>query len=284
MINRKTALNLGFGTDGAVTTTVSNQLARFSDGQSHTATANNFLQITFTKAINTIFVYIPTPSATPLNFTLNATQPNGDIIVTDGIIDGTRGLTQSGFISWEPELNKYYVFNAGDLFTYNFQYDAVMNGVVFNGINLLFCDKFDLLREYPDLDNLLELSSEAEINTRLIRVMEATKDEIEKKVKNSDLTKENRQNFRLEVELDEWDLLEIQQVNEAAIYWTLGKLFYFLSDNPNDIYQQRAQRYLALGESAFESINLSIDFNDDGSLDTFSGERQYDNIEITLER
>ena len=84
--------------------------------------------------------------------------------------------------------------------------------------------------------------------------------------------------------MDRWDLLQINEINQAAVYWTLAKILYFLSDTPGDVYSLKASDYRAQGETAFESVSLSLDFNDNGSLDVFEGEREAANVEITFER
>ena len=260
-------------------------MASFSDNRTFTPpSATRELQIEFTKPLNSIFIYLPTPSSTENTISsMTLTKPGGIEIPFVDFVDGTQGLTQSGFMYWKPERDSTDIFQSGQIFTLRINYAADISAT-FGGVNILFCDKFDLLREYPDLDNLLGIASESIISQQLIRMMESTMLEIEKKVQNSPFWKEDRQYFFTAKELDRWDLLQIDQINQAAIFWTLGKLLYFLSDTPGDIYALKSDGYKARGESAFESVNLSLDFNDNGSLDVFQGEREAANIEITFER
>ena len=261
-------------------------MASFSDNRVVTATEAtiNIIEIKYTKPLNTLFFYLPQPSTNVETFaSMTFKGPTGEDIPFTDFVDGTQGLTQSGFMTWKPQRDKYDTFQMGQEFTITLTYHTGFD-IVFGGLNVLFCDKFDLLREYPDLDNLLGISDERIINTQLIRIMESTMLEIEKKVQNSPFWKEDRQYFFTAKELDRWDLLQINQINQAAIFWTLGKIFYFLSDSPGDIYSLKSNDYKTRAESAFESVNLSLDFNDNGSLDVFQGEREAANIEITFER
>ena len=259
------------------------EMASFSDNRVYTSTTDRLIELEYYKPFNAIFVYLPVPSTTenPL-INMSFVDPNGRIITQDNFTDGTQGLTQSGFIYWKREKDITGAFNSG-LSVLKLDYGLDIQ-VTFGGINLLFCDKFDLLREYPDLDSLLGISDERIISPQLIRIMESTMLEIEKKVQNSPFWKEDRQYFFTAKELDRWDLLQINEINQAAIFWTLAKILYFLSDNPGDIYSLKAADYRARGETAFASVNLSLDFNDNGSLDVFEGEREAANIEITFER
>ena len=274
-------------TQGLVDTFIDERvsMASFSDNRVFTPASNTkALQIEFTKALNSIFIYLPTPSSTANTISsMTLIKPTGAQIPLTNFVDGTQGLTQSGFLYWEPERDVFDDFQSGVIYTLSIDY---LNDIsaTFGGVNILFCDKFDLLREYPDLDSLLGISSESVISTQLIRIMESTMLEIEKKVQNSPFWKEDRQYFFTAKQLDRWDLLQINEINQAAIFWTLGKIFYFLSDSPGDIYSLKSGDYRARGETAFESVNLSLDFNDNGSLDVFEGEREADNIEITFER
>ena len=287
MFNLDTALNVEFTNnlrDVVIDGTI--PMASFSDGRTVEATEAtiNIFTIKFTKAFNAIFFYLPMPSVNVETIAeITYKKPNGDDIPLTDFVDGTQGLTQSGYMYWKPEKDQYDNFLAGQEYTLSIRYNTGFD-IVFGGINLLFCDKFDLLREYPDLDSLLGISDEKVISTQLIRIMESTMLEIEKKVQNSPFWKEDRQYFFTAKELDRWDLLQINEINQAAIFWTLAKIFYFLSDTPGDIYSVKSADYRARGEEAFASVNLSLDFNDNGSLDVFEGEREAANVEITFER
>ena len=287
MFNLDSALKVRFTNNlGTPSIDGSAAMASFSDNRTVEATEAtvNIIEIKYTKALNSLFIYMPTPSTNTETFvSMTYTDPDGSNIPFTDFVDGTQGLTQSGYIYWKPQMDTYTVFPRGAEFTITLTYNTGFD-IVFGGINTLFCDKFDLLREYPDLDSLLGISSESVISTQLIRIMESTMLEIEKKIQNSPFWKEDRQYFFTAKQLDRWDLLQINEINQAAIFWTLGKIFYFLSDSPGDIYSLKSGDYRARGETAFESVNLSLDFNDNGSLDVFEGEREADNIEITFER
>ena len=285
MINIQSSLNVGFG-DSSVGTYSDDRinLASFSDNLTVTPGAtDNSMQVKFTKALYTMFVYMPNPSATanPI-LSMTATTPTGSTIPFTNFVDGTQGLTQSGYIHWDPQMDAQYNNTVGQEFTFTFNFTNPIEAT-FGGVNMLFCDKFDLLREYPDLDSLLDISDEGVINTQLIRMMESVMLEMENRLRNSPITKEDRQYFFTSESIDRWDLFQIYHVNQAAIFWTLGKMFYFLSAEPGDIYSLKSDAYGIRGSSSFASVDLSVDLNDDGSLDVFEGEREYGNVEITLE-
>ena len=259
-------------------------MASFGDNRTYVSTTARDIEIFFTKPINSVFIYLPTPMTSANTITAMFLQkPDGSTINLPNFVDGTEGLTQSGFLYWTPEKDVYDNVQSGEIYSIKVGYTDNIDAT-FGGINLLFCDKFDLLREYPDLDNLLDIADERVITPQLVRLMESTMLEIEKKIQNSPFWKEDRQYFFTAKELDRWDLLQINEINQAAIFWTIGKIFYFLSDTPGDIYSVKAGDYRARGEAAFASVNLSLDFNDNGSLDIFEGEREAANIEITFER
>ena len=157
----------------------------FADNRVYVSTDDNSIEIKFTKALNCVFVHLTTPSSQIHQIVdMTAKKPDGTDIPFTNFVDGTRGFTQSGYLYWEPEKDKYDTFQMGQQYTYVFRTDSAINAT-FGGINLVFCDKFDLLREYPDLDGLLGITDERIITPQLIRIMESAMLEIEKKVQNS---------------------------------------------------------------------------------------------------
>jgi hypothetical protein len=129
----------------------------------------------------------------------------------------------------------------------------------FKGINLVFSDDYDLVEEYPSILQHLPDGQET-----FIRFHSASRDDILTDLKNSGIVINGQDKKK---QLDQWDLLDIDEVKEASKFSTLSKIFSWLSDAEGDKFDQLSSKYQA---EAGESLTplISIDDDDDGISDS----------------
>jgi hypothetical protein len=173
--------------------------------------------------------------------------------------DLTFGLTRSGFVSWSRNLPGEK--SADGMYSYKLQILELDGSqiseeteVKFKGINLVFSDDWDLLEEYPSIMTHLPDDQES-----FIRFHASARDEIITDLRNAGIvigTHSRKQ-------VDQWDLLDKNEVREASKFSTLSKIFKWLSDTDGDRYDQLAKEYQAEAGSSLSPL-ISLDRDDDG--------------------
>ena len=67
--------------------------------------------------------------------------------------------------------------------------------------------------------------------------------------------------------LTKWDILDTGEINQAAKFLCLSKIFFDVSENPDDKHYQRYMNFDQKFGEAFKLYLLSLDTNDDGVED-----------------
>jgi hypothetical protein len=219
---------------------------------------DDFVYIGLYKPFNKVYVELKTPALADVN--LNAEYYDGAAWQSLTLEDDTKGLTRSGFISFEKPENwnstavngedKHYIRLSADTFTAEIQ-----------GLNLVFADDNDLRQEVRCIDDFLQGN-----DTTFIAYHVSARNDIVQTLRNGgNATKqENQVNYK---NLTKWDLLETGEVRQAAKYLCLSKIFHDVSENIDDKQYQRAIDYAQKYGEAFKLFRLSLDNNDDGIAD-----------------
>jgi hypothetical protein len=203
-----------------------------------------------------------------LNFTNNNAIRNLSLQYYNGtsfddvtnLKDLTFGLTKSGFVEWgiNQVTEKKTTLNSKEMFWYKLNID-VLDEITFKGISVLFSDDYDLIAAYPTIFNHLP-----EDQTSFVRFHEEARKDIVKDLRRTGIVINGRPtDFKTRKQLDEFDLLDKDEVREASKLFTLSKIFGWLSDNPNDKYENLSNRYAANAAEALTPL-ITIDQNDDG--------------------
>ncbi len=132
-------------------------------------------------------------------------------------------------------------------------------------INLVFNSLDDLLAEEPDVERFYPLnpSNDVEIPTHLLSQI-AARDEIIKKINQSGRLKYNGTDCLL---INQFDILDVEELKDAAKYYCLYKIYFNLNDQSEDIYKEKANDYLGKYQQAFKIFHngkLTIDSDNDG--------------------
>lgn len=240
-------------------TDVSNEAENFSvDTFSATLLATGELSIGYYKPINSVYVELSTFNTNTSVMSLyyyNGTS----FITTSSLKDSTKGLKRSGFVKWDRDLTneKSTTVNGVELFWYKIKLDADATAVTVKGINLVFSDDNDLKEEYPTIVDMLPDGEPTFINFHVA----SRKDILSYFKTQGKLVTQVGGKKKL---LDQFDLLDIEEVRDASKFLTLAKIFYWISDATDDKWYQKATDFETEYNKKINLATLSVDSNDDG--------------------
>jgi hypothetical protein len=189
----------------------------------------------------------------------------------DGLIDFTFGLKQPGFVKWTPdEVNEAETtLVSEELFWYKINLlDAdgtsldTSKSITFRGINVVFADDHDLKGLYPTIENQLP-----DGQTTFIRFHEKARDEIITDLRKTGIVINGQMtDTATRKNLDQWDLLDIEEVRESATHSALSKIFAWKSDQVEDKWHILSKEHEAEAGASLSPL-MTIDKNDDGVSD-----------------
>ena len=213
---------------------------------------------------------------------------NGTSFVNvSGLSDNTKGLARSGFITFDrDQANQSQTTIEGqNLYWYRITLSSTQGEPIQSdggeqilteddviltsepgeimlrsyGINLVFSDDRDLHSEYPSVnDHKGDLRS-------FIGFHQAARDEIVTDIRNRGKTvKKDNQSYK---KIDQFDLMDFEEVRQASKFKALEKLFFWLSDANDDRYGGRMAYYKRKYEDAKQQAFLTLDSNNDGKVD-----------------
>ena len=188
-------------------------------------------------------------------------------------VEDTKAFNRSGFIKWElPETS--------DTDSTSLWGDVAVNSVTrywiriavganvtsttkIRGINIVFADDNDLKSEDYGILNYRPKDEDGTQSQSHILSHVAAKEAILDKLNRDGKIKTDAESGSL-VNLDEWDLLNVNQIRQAAKYKALSKIYFESSDNKEDVYWAKYEKYESMFEQAYQLYILSLDQNDDG--------------------
>ena len=231
--------------------------------------------IGFEKPITTIYPYMDTVSSVVNAMTVK--YFNGtEYVDTTGLYDGTKGLTRNGFISWDvnqnsTEPNKFSgspnqvmsTVNGLEQFWYEITMSMTTSQIVMQGLNLIFADTEDLKLEFPEIATVIDTSI---LKGNEIMIYESTRIDLVRTVRsrpNLKYTYDSTRDLKIEP-LNQWDILNIEEMNAAARNLSISKIYRAVSNNPSDDWSQRAAYYKERSDEFLEGALLTIDFLGDG--------------------
>jgi hypothetical protein len=233
------------------------------DAFSLTLLSTDYLYVGFSKPINSIYVQINTAN-TNAN-TIQAEYYNGSTWVSvSDFFDDTKGFTRSGFMTWDRNQTNQAsnAVNATAAYWIRFQPSASHSASVLAGINFIFADDNDLVLEVPEITDSNHLAGKSShILTHV-----AVRNQIIQDLNNKDYKKHNI-STGLPEDLTCWDILDVNQIRQAAVFLALSKIYFNFSDQADDKYEQKSKEYQARYKDAFQLSRLYLDKDDDGLED-----------------
>lgn len=240
---------------------ISREQSRYEYLPSEVNFVDGDLELGYYKPISSLYVNLP-KNNNIRNLSLKYFDGIGWEEVS-GLKDMSFGLKSAGFISWNRnQINeKKIVLNDHGLYWYKLSCTGT-EAVNFRGISMLFSDDFDLIAAYPSIMNHLPEGQETFVRFH----EEAAKDIVNDLKRTGIVINNNLMDSSKRKRLDVFDLMDFEEVREAAKYFTLAKIFGWLSDAPNDKWQLLESKFEAEAAGSLTPL-ITIDENDNGLLD-----------------
>jgi len=177
--------------------------------------------------------------------------------------DDSLGVSRSGLLRWNRELSGQVENTVDSVSKYWYKLSTSVNKVnmKLSGINITFASDFDLSLEQPYATQSEFLAGQ----TSHILIHASVRNEIVQYFRGKDYYKLDSNGQKQDI--TPWDLLDIGEVNQAAIMLALSKIFFNFSDSKDDVWSSKAYEYRARYQKFIDRAALSIDFNDNGIAD-----------------
>lgn len=235
-------------------------------------TTSDYLYLGYTKPQKNYFFELKTVNTNAS--VISCDLFNGTSWENCPLIDETKGFKKSNFIYLGDEAYgaKETAINGITAFWYRFKVSTNTSAMALLGINCLFCSEDDLKNHEPSMATFYPRNFPSHVLS-----MTAARDFILRKINNSGFY-----NYKITDPLIgsvEWisvqnftqfDIFEIDEIRDAAVFYSLHKIFSNRSDEADDIYFQKAQDYLNKFNETFalwQGRKLTLDLNKDGKED-----------------
>ena len=231
------------------------------DTYSATLSDANYLYLGYNKPIRNIYFDFLTPNTTSNTLTIEYSNADGDWTALTDIYDETEGFTRNGLIQWEElagalvgeievdSIEKYWI---------RIQPSASHSASVWNFMGLILSNDRDLLLENPYILETNLLMGES----NHLKAHVASRNEIVQTYSNKgNIKKDSSLNVQ---RITFWDMLDIQEFRQGALFLALSKIYFNLSDKKDDTWLTKSLDYR---DRYLEQIDLyysTLDLNDNG--------------------
>lgn len=224
---------------------------------------SDFLYVGYRKPINAFYIDFTSANTNSSVLTLEYYSNSGFVSV-NGLVDRTRGFSRSELVKWDRNQTNEAktTINSIEQFWYRISVSADTTSLVCTGLNLLFSDDAMIKEEAP---HVLSSDYYPAGEDSWIGCHQAARNEIIQRLRTEGYSTKTANTFN---DVTIFDLLDHTQLSVASKYLVLSKIFFFLSDSPDDKYYQKYEDYKRLYNDAFKTFFLAIDYDDDGVLDT----------------
>lgn len=229
-------------------------------------TLEDYFYIGFSKPINAVYWdIIAEPSDAHDSHDISTVEYwNGAWTAVSDLSDDTLGLHRAGFIRWDKDVTDQVenTVDSSTMYWYRINSNEDRVNVEISGINLVFSDDYELSLEQPYISNSEFLGAE----DSHIKTHQAVKKEIIQKFRNKNYTKIDSDGNPQDINV--WDLHDIDEIGLAATYLALSKIYFQMSDNPEDVWGSKSKVYEDKFNKYINIARLSLDTNDDGVEDS----------------
>lgn len=225
--------------------------------------ATSYLYVGLYKPFSRFYVELDTANTNANTFT--AEYYNGSSWASlDGFLDDSEGFTRSGELRWFRAQTDWAetAVNSETKYWVRLRPSADHSATTIQGLNVLFSDDSSLKEEFFEISDFLPNGASS-----FVAVHQGVRKEIVQSLRNAGRNKRNSSSVKFE-KLTEWDLLDIDEVRQAAKFLALEKIFRNVSDQVDDKYQAFKIEFRDKYNDAFSLLHLSLDDDDDGILDT----------------
>lgn len=225
-----------------------------------TLTDAQYIYVGNYKPINALYAHLEKVNTN--SGTLSVEYYNGSTFTAvSGLVERTEAFTESGFIEWDRNQTDEAktTVNSLEKYWYRISTDTTTTSLIFRALNLLFSSDVNIKEEAPYLLSSDYWPSE---ETSFVNYHQAARNEIIQRLRNEGYSAYNTVSGHKD--LDIFDLNDYKQLQEASKYLVLSKIYFYLSDAPEDKYIQRSREFKSMYNDAFRTFFLSVDANDDG--------------------
>ena len=225
---------------------------------------DDYLMIGFYKPINSIYLEFETPNTA--SGAITAEYYNGTEFTTlSEFYDMTDNFNRNGFMTWtrDQENEDETTIDSKECYWYRFSTSVTHESTVFTAINLLFSDDQALKLKFSKILSEEFLDGESNHN----KVHAAARDEIVETFRRRGYLKSDTLTDASYANVTAWDMHDIYEVKEASTYLALTHIFFDFSDDPDDIWMEKSDRYKELYKENMNLARLSVDVDDDGIMD-----------------
>lgn len=226
------------------------------------AYATDALYIGYKKPVRNIFFEVS--QALSSGIAKNCSIWNGTAWTSISSVDDTKNFNKSSHLYLDGDQVTASVsktINGLDLHWIKISFSG--NGSVkFKGINCLFCNEYDLKQEEPAIAKFYP----REIQSHIFSLLAAT-NFILRKINNSDGWYKCTDGLISNNDFTQFDVFFIDELRDAAVFYTLYKIFLNRSDETDDFYYQRATEYLGRFNDQFklwQGRMVTLDRDGDG--------------------
>jgi len=210
-------------------------------------------------------VYVEMGTANTTANTLTIQYWNGTAWASlAGLIDDTKGFTRSGAIQWDLEQATWTSNAVNSETKYWIRIRPGSNlsaGTTVQGMNIIFSDDQDIKGIYPAVTNYLMTGE----STFILR-HESARDDIVQSIRNDGHAKLTLGDGTIE-NIEPWDFLQYEEVRRWSTYLVMENIFSSLQSTEDGMYAQKAEEYRSKAAEAKQLFFLSLDKDDDGTLD-----------------
>ena len=229
------------------------------DNVSLTLQSGDYVYVGLYKPFDCLYVELNTPSTVMNSGTVE--KFDGSNWVNAGYRDDTKGMVRSGYISFDKTNMMQTTVNGKELYFIRYSVDMSTTAMVVSGINVVFSDDGCLKSEAAEvIDDCLYVGG---FNSHIVTHV-AARNHILQDLANCGFLKgscENPQGYT------QFDLLNIQEVKQAACYLALAKIFIRMADSQDSIWFVKYQEYQGKYEETMKQVRLTLDSDDDGAAD-----------------
>jgi len=269
--------------DNTVFTDHSNDAADFTrdDFTFSLSSTEDYLYIGFRKPINAVYMEFTTPNTNANTLQVERFDEDTSTFVSLEVHDETKGFIRNGYITWDRAVLDETEVNSITKFYIRIRPSVDHSATTYRGISIVFSDDNQLKQKFFEIDNegLLPPGETTHIMSHI-----SARDDIIERLRHIGYIKTipgvSSDTSLQHENIVPWDLLDVFEVREAATYLALSKIFFNLSDSPDDTWFQKSREYDNKYEQMMQPDRLSIDLNDDG-FDKNEKLRKYESVRWT---
>lgn len=232
------------------------------DTFSVTLLTTDSLYIGYEKPIKNFYIDISSPNTSPNTLSLEYYNGSAWVAIPD-IYDETEGFTRSGLIQWGELLDMSSVeIDSSTKYWVRITPSVDHTLASWNFLGLILASDRDLLLENPYILETNLLMGE----TNHLKAHIAARNEIVQTYCNRGYDKVTASNHLKKITF--WDILDIQEFRQGAVFLALSKIYFNLSDRSEDTWLKKSQEYRKRYSEQIDLYYVTLDKNDNGIINS----------------